>query len=151
MRKHIARPLVGLVIAASPVHAASITLGCSGTKIEQTYDGGKETYHWEDTVSDLSIVVDLDQKAVSGLWEDWDDSKKATVYTPLPIIATDANSVRFEAEKKIAWNENRTSILGTIDRITGALWAHEQEISERYHTSHETSYVLRCRPMKPLF
>jgi hypothetical protein len=95
-------------------------------------------------------VVNLDQKTVSGLWEASDDAKSAVVYTPLPITATDANSVRFEARKEEPGEQ--ASITGTVDRITGMLWAREQKIYP-FGGGHreERIYDLRCKPMKPLF
>jgi hypothetical protein len=132
---------------ASPVHTAPITLGCSGTATAKSYweDGDR---NWEWPLSDLSIVVDLDKKVVSGLWEHWDNG--TPVYTALPIVAADANSVRFEASKE-DFERKRISIMGTVDRITGVIGASEQELSLVYKEATYTDYHLQCTAMKPLF
>jgi hypothetical protein len=148
MRKFIAGTLIVLTFVASPAHAASITLGCSGTTASEDWSAAPTgTKPREYTISRF-IVVNLDQKTVSGLagtpWADWDDSKNDAVYPSFPIIATDENYVVFEARKERPYVQ--VSIRGHIHRITGILTANE--IINEVKT---TSYNLRCSPTKRLF
>lgn len=133
-----------LLCAPAPAMAASLTLGCSGTltsshvpKVGVAADPEKER------IEDYSVVVDFDQKAVTGFWSDLNG-----VNNLIPIIASDANKITFRATKKIAGSEK--SIDGTVDRITAATQATDTTL---YSSGSMTVMIwdLRCKPTRPVF
>jgi hypothetical protein len=136
--------LAGLLLTlASPAQAASLTLGCSGAvttreipKDSVAADPQKES------VVDMSVVVDLDQRIVSGFW-----AELSGLHNPLPITVIDANSVTFKGQQKVGQTD--AYIEGTVDRITGKVDAKETWIWRSGSTW--IIWDLRCRPTKPLF
>jgi hypothetical protein len=95
--------------------------------------------------SDLSVVVNLDQKTVSGFWYSGHD---VPGHDALPIIAADANSVSFRGRKGNPGVQ--ISIEGIIDRITGKIEATETWLSKVGNLT-TMEYDLRCKPTRPLF
>src|SRR5262245_55601269 len=69
--------IVAGLLLASPVQAGSLTLGCSGTLMtthvpREGVAGDPE----KENIVDFSVVIDFDQRTVSGFW----------AWGPLPII-----------------------------------------------------------------
>jgi hypothetical protein len=141
---------LAFVITASPAEAASLTLGCAGTLTTTNVPkGGVAPEPEKENVSDFSIVVDLDRRAIFGFW--FDTPKRTltdAVHTALPITQADPNGVYFEAHR----NENAIDegIFGSVDRITGAVSAMENKLflSGNLQT---TAWDLHCKPTRPLF
>jgi hypothetical protein len=145
MRKFPVVLLLALPFLASPAHAVSLTLGCSGTvtTTEVPKDGVAGDPEKEN-VTDMSVVVDFDQRTVSGFWAEMDG-----LHERLPITTIDSNGVAFMASKKSAGGLEK-SITGTVDRITGKVEAWETILwTNRSMTNN--NWDLRCKPTKPLF
>lgn len=137
----------GLLLALLFVHqaqAVSLTLGCSGvytaTEVPKAGVAGDPE---KDDVVDMSVVVDFDQRAVSGFWAEMNG-----VHNLIPITAVDANSVTFKGTKKFVGSD--ASIDGTVDRITGKVDANETWLWSN-GGMRLAVWDLRCRPTKPLF
>lgn len=152
MRELLAALAIGaLSFVALPAQAASLTLGCSGTvvtgkipKVGVAPDEGK------DNVSDYSVVVDLDRRAVFGFWFEigQEGLGGGGVHTALPITQTDANTVTFEARRKQGALDRY--ITGSVDRITGAVSAYDSFSFPDGSTTVQ-SWDLHCKPTRPLF
>ena len=116
-----------LAWALLPAKAAVLTLSCDGIATDVKT---KE----KDQVTKLGVIVDLDNRVVTGL------------AITLDIINIDANLVSFG--RSVAWR----SISGTIDRITGALQALDNWIDSKTNRIIMSSDLdLICKPTKPLF
>jgi hypothetical protein len=101
----------------------------------------------KESVVDMSVVVNLDERTVSGLWSDRDVSGNY-LHNALPIRAFDANSVCFSGRK--GKKTHQSSIEGTVDRITGKIDATESWLWS--NGSLDTlDWDLRCKPTRPLF
>jgi hypothetical protein len=143
MRPHIVSVLFALLIATSSAEADSLSLVCSGTikRIAVGKEGAVEDSE-KDSVEDFSILLDFDQRTVSGFW-----AELTGLPNPIPIIGADANSVVFKGSKKVLATD--ANIFGTVDRITGRVEATETWL---YSNSHKVvGWDLRCKPGKPLF
>jgi hypothetical protein len=133
--------IVSGLLLASPVQAASLTLGCSGTlttmhvsQVGVASDTGKEN------IVDFSVVIDFDQRTVSGFGGGG----------PLPITAVDVNSVTFAGSQKGAAVDQH--IGGSVDRITGKIDATERQYFATLDDAREIlEWDLRCRPTRRLF
>jgi hypothetical protein len=116
--------LVGLLLAlplvASPAQAASLTLGCSGTATTTHLPkNGMASDPEKDSVVDMSVVVNFDERTVSGFLLD-EDASGRYFQKPLPIETVDANGVSFRGNSSNK-NSPRSSVFGTVDRITGKI------------------------------
>ena len=139
----IAISTLGLLLAASPCSAASLTLGCSGMfTTSHLPKNGMQSEPVKENIVDFSVVVDLDKMVVTGFWS-FDDGTA----NGLPIVAVSPNNVTFKSRVK---RVSEKSIEGTVDRITGKVDVEETQL---YSTGNLTmlSWDLRCRPTKPLF
>ena len=140
--------LLGLVITmafATDASAASLTLGCSGTLTTSNIpkDPAVPTPDAEkDSVSDFSVVVDFDKRAVTGFWADLNG-----IHPPALITAVDANSITFSAERTIFTSK---SIQGSVDRITGYVTAMDTTLWPNGGVQIQ-NWDLHCRPTRPLF
>jgi hypothetical protein len=128
-----------LMLTASRVEAASHTLVCAGTIIINTIPKeGVAPAPYKEIVPDFSIVVDLEKRAVFGF---------GSVEDALPITAADANTVSFQAHRKVAGLEE--SIEGQIDRSIGAINATDFTNFPNGSTERE-EWDLHCKPAEPL-
>ncbi len=144
MRKYLSALLLALPLVASPAQAASLTLGCSGTVTgTEVPKAGVAGDPAKDNVVDMSVIVDFDQRAVSGFWAEMNG-----VHNLIPITAVDANAVTFKGVKKFLGSD--ASIDGTVDRITGKVDANETWLWSN-GGMRLVVWDLRCRPTKPLF
>jgi hypothetical protein len=140
--------LLTVLFVASPAQAAVLTLGCFGAStLVWTPKGGDALEPQKEDLADFSVVVDFEQRTVSGFWVDFDKSRNV-VQRALPITAVDANTVNFQnSEKNKAGNR---SVAGTVDRITGKVDASD----ETHYANGDHGYTtwdLRCKPTKRLF
>ena len=135
-----------LLAAPPPAYATAFTLGCSGL-IKRTEDpkGSVAGDEKKENVEDMSLIIDLDRRTVSGFWSQGNIGGPQTL---VPIISTDSNGVTFEARRGEEGAVLQT-IRGTVDRITGKVDALETSISKN-NTLYK-SYDLRCKRTKPLF
>jgi hypothetical protein len=130
--------LLTFLLVASPAQAASLTLGCSGTETITQIRGYEVASDPEkETILDQSVVVDVDQRTISGLWQDLD-----RVHIALPITAVDDNGVIFRDSPTL--NGVSTYIAGTLDRITGKLDATEAWYKDG--VTHLLKWDMRCKP-----
>ena len=144
MRRVLAGLLLAVSFDASSAQANSLTLKCSGTLM--TTDVSKEndvSGPKNENIVDLSVVVDLDQRSVSGLLRQTDG-----VHSPIPIVAIDTNSVKFHGSINEPLLDK--SIVGTVDGITGKIDAFETQ-RWRGGTLRNMTWDLRCKITKPLF
>ena len=149
MREFLLVLLITLPFISSAAQARSLTLGCSGTATTTDIPkGGVESDPKKENIVDMSIVVNLDERTVSGLWFDKDASGQY-VNKPLPIVAVDANSVTFRGERRDV-GVSTGGIEGTVDRITGHVDARQITL---YRNGSMSILVwdLRCKPTTPLF
>jgi hypothetical protein len=138
--------LVVTVIFVGHSSAASLTLGCSGTLTtsQMSKDPAVPTPDPEkESVSDFSVVVDFDKHAVTGFWAETNG-----IHTLVPIIAADANSVTFSAQRTIF--NSKESIQGSVDRITGYVTAMDSTLWPTGGVQIQ-NWDLHCRPTRPLF
>ena len=138
MREFLLVLLITLPFISSVAQARSLTLGCSGTATNTDIPkGGVESDPEKENIVDMSIVVNLDERTVSGLW--FDKANK-----PLPIVAVDANSVTFRGERRDV-GVSTGGIEGTVDRITGHVDARQITL---YRNGSMSILVwdLRCKP-----
>jgi hypothetical protein len=127
---------------ATPAQAASLTLGCFGHREVQGNSDGSPLKEMKEDVFDMSIVVDFDQRVVSGFWVELNGR-----HNPIPLTGFDANSVQFEGTKEDFGA--KSSIQGTVDRITGKVDA--LEFYDRKRDYMRIIWDLRCKPMRRLF
>lgn len=135
-----------LLAAPAPTYAAAFTLGCSGlVKRTEVPKGSAAGDEQKVNVEDMSLIVDLDRRTVSGFWSQGNIGGHQTL---LSIISVDSNGVTFEASR----GEESTvlqTIRGTVDRITGKVDALETSISK--NNTLYVNYDLRCKRTRPLF
>lgn len=144
MRKSLGGVLVVLLSVSTPAHTASLTLGCSGTVTgTEVPKAGVAGDPQKENVVDMSIVVDFDQRAVTGFWAEMNG-----IHNLIPITAVDVNSITFKGTKKFLNSD--ASIDGTLDRITGKVDANETWLWSNGGL-HIAVWDLRCHPTKPLF
>ena len=142
----ISLALTMLFVAPSLAYAASFTLGCSGSvKRSEVPKVGVSGDEKTETIEDMSLIIDLDHRIVSGFWS---EGNFGGPQIPLSIISTDPNGVTFEATRG-AENTVQQTIRGTVDRVTGKVDALEISISKN-NTLH-VNYDLRCKRTRPLF
>ena len=123
--------LLSALIVSSDAQAASLTLGCTGT-----------------VISDYSVVVDLDRRAVFGFWFETPTTGMTAAQTASPITQADAIGIYFVAgRKQSAIGE---SIYGSVDPITGAVSAMENKLYPSGNLQ-TTEWDLHCKPARPLF
>ena len=137
---------VALSAVTRVAQAAPLTLGCSGTlTTTQVPKEGVANDPEKENVVDLSVVIDFEQRTVSGFLREM-----SGINTPLPITAVDANSVTFKGSNKESKSKIQSFIDGTVDRITGKI---DAEARVHWGTGSFTimSYDLRCKPTTPLF
>jgi hypothetical protein len=145
MRKFLTGLLLALSVVVRPAQAASLTLGCSGTLTTTQVPKDKVASDPEkENVVDMSVVVNFDERTVSGFWTEMNG-----LHNALPITAIDANGVTFKGSKG-SQNNIQFSIEGTIDRITGKIDATETWLW-RTGSLSLMNYDLRCKHTKPLF
>jgi hypothetical protein len=136
---------LAFVIAASPVQAASLTLGCVGNVTTTIIpEDGVAPEPRRDLVSEYSLVVDLDRRVVSGFWFE----TTGIGLLALPIIKADANDVYFYADKEDRLVEKH--IIGRVDRITGAVYADDFITFSNGDMQHR-HWDLHCKPTPSLF
>lgn len=136
--------LAAMVLWANIAHAASLTLGCSGTVATTAVPkNGVAGDPQKENLTEMSVVIDFDKRTVAGLWAEMNG-----FHTQLPITAVDANSVTFKGRRKYSVSDS--SIEGTVDRITGHVDATETVLWSNGGLSMMT-YDLSCKPTKPLF
>jgi hypothetical protein len=139
---------LALVIAASPVQAVPVTLGCVGTVTTSIVPkDGVAPEPENDFVSEYSLVVDLDQRAIFGFW--FEDSKASLftgAHSPLEITNADANRVYFESRKNDGITDKH--IVGGVDRITGAVNADDFTIFSNGDMQRR-KWDFDCNPMNP--
>src|SRR6185312_12503681 len=113
---------LAFAISAGPAAAAGqLALNCAGTvSTTEVPKGGVSSDQKVETVTDWSFIVDLERRAVLGFWRD-----QNLMIEPLPIVAADANSVTFKADKKIP----SKSIWGSVDRITAKVDVEETALA----------------------
>jgi hypothetical protein len=143
MRPYIVSVVLALLLATSSAEGISLSLDCSGTvkRIAVGQQGAVDDSEKEN-VEDFSLLLDFDQRTVSGFW-----AELTGLRNPIPIIGADANSVVFKGSKKVLTTD--ASIFGTVDRITGRVEATETWL---YSNGHKIiGWDLRCKPAKPLF
>src|SRR5438874_931402 len=96
MQKWLPGMVAVLAFITSPGHAASLALGCSGTlTTTELPKAGLASDPQKETIVDLSVVIDLDRRAVSGFWTEMNG-----VHNVIPITAVDANSITFKGTRK---------------------------------------------------
>jgi hypothetical protein len=102
----------------------------------------------KEAVVDKSVVVNLDERTVSGFLSD----QLNTVYDvniPIPIETIDANSVQFNGSR-LYEDKSFRIIGGKLDRITGKIEATDS-LRFRDSTTNINTWDLRCKPTRPLF
>jgi hypothetical protein len=136
---------LAFVIAASPAQTASLTLGCVGNVTTSIMpNDGVTPVPKKESVSEYSVVVDLDRRVVFGFWFD----NSGLSLSPLPIIKADANDVYFEASKDDRVVEKH--ITGQVDGATGAAYADDFIIFLNGDMQHRY-WNLDCKPTHSLF
>jgi hypothetical protein len=137
-------------IAISSVQAATLTLACSGTITSYHVNNNAPIPNnpEKETTVDKSVVVNLDERTVSGFLSDRLNTGY-NVNIPIPIKAIDTNSVQFN-EAKLYEDRSFRTIGGTIDRITGQIEATDS-LRFRDGTTDFKLWHLRCKPTRPLF
>lgn len=150
MRELLAALAMGALLFVAPAQAASLTLGCSGTLTTmQVPKDGVAPEPEKENVSDYSVVVDLDRRAVFAFWFENSESLLNNVHSALPITKVDANGVYFEAKKKDPFGFDKY-IVGGVDRITGAVYADDFSTFSNGSSMHQ-NWDLHCKPTRPLF
>jgi hypothetical protein len=145
----LAAALASAIIASPGAQAASLTLGCTGTVTTTNIPkDGVAPEPEKENVSDFSIVVDLDRRAVFGFWFEMPTADLTAVHTALPIKQADSNGIYFGAHRKE--NAINEGISGSVDRITGAVSAMENRLYPGGN-SQMTEWDLHCKPTRPLF
>jgi hypothetical protein len=146
----LAAALASAMIVSSAAQAASLTLGCTGTvSTTNVPKGGVAPDPEKENISEFSIVVDLDRRAIFGFW--FDTPKRTitdAVHTALPITQADPNGVYFEAHRKE--NAIDEGIHGSVDRITGAVSAMDIKLYPSGNMQ-TLDWDLHCKPTRPLF
>jgi hypothetical protein len=135
--------LVAATILSPAAQATSLTLGCTGT-LTRTYvpKNGVAREPRKEPVSDYSIVVDLDRRAVFAFWFESTGHLIASVPAALPIKEANADGISFEADRKVGRTEGH--ITGGVDRTTGAVNADDFTTFSGGASQHQ-NWDLHCR------
>jgi len=136
MRRFLALLLLAFPFAPS-AQAAPLTLGCSGTLTSTTIVKDGVAVDPIQDIVDISVIVYLDKRAVSGFWFDLNG------HDLIPITAVDSNAVIFNRSWKHGSLEQR--IWGTADQITGKIDAREALLWRSGNFTH-MDWDLRCTP-----
>jgi hypothetical protein len=141
--------LVSVLIVSSDAQAASLTLWCTGTLTTSNVPKeGVVPDRDKDSVSDYSVVVDLDRLAVFGFWFETPTTGMTAAQTALPITQANATGIYFVARRK--QSAISESIYGSVDPITGAVSAMENKLYPSGNLQ-TTEWDLHCKPTRPLF
>jgi hypothetical protein len=141
--------LLAVGILSPPAHAASMTLGCAGT-VTRTYvpKNGVAKEPRQESISDYSIVVDLDKHAIYAFWFESTGHLIASVPAALPIKEANADGISFEADSKVGRTERH--ITGGIDSTTGVVNADDFTTFSG-GASQRQNWDLHCKPKRPAF
>lgn len=141
--------LVAATILSPAARAAALTLGCTGT-LTRTYvpKNGAAREPRKEPVSNYSIVVDLDKRAIFAFWFESTGHLIASVPAALPIKEANASGISFEADRKVGRTEGH--ITGDVDRNTGSVSAEDFTTFSGGASQHQ-NWDLHCKPTRPLF
>ena len=105
MRELLAALAMGALLFVAPAQAASLTLGCSGTLTTmQVPKDGVAPEPEKENVSDYSVVVDLDRRAVFAFWfENRNERLLNNVHSALPITKVDVTAFISRLRKSPLW------------------------------------------------
>jgi hypothetical protein len=131
------------MVAALPttVRAAdeTLTLACQGT----TTVGNKDLEDKKPEPVSMGIIVNFKAGTIQGF-----------VYPNLvdhPVKMTGVNDVTVTFGGSHETASSRVHIMGSIDRITGDVWAFSGEANAQWQPISSTFYTLKCRPAQRMF
>jgi hypothetical protein len=131
MKTTAAALLVITSMTAQAAEPATLTLACKGTVIDATQDDAKP-----EPLS-MGIIINFAPGVVHGFG------------FPVKITAVNEVTVSFGSR---ADNDSNWSITGSIDRVTGDVWAMRIVTNEKTgKTVTATNYSLKCRPAQRMF
>jgi hypothetical protein len=135
--------LAAATILSPAAQATSLTLGCTGT-LTRTFvpKNGVAREPRKEPVSDYSILVDLDRRAVFAFWFESTGHLIASVPAALPIKEANAGGISFEADRRVGRTEGH--ITGGFDRNTGAVNADDFTTFSGGASQHQ-NWDLHCR------
>jgi hypothetical protein len=139
--------LAAATILSPAAQAASMTFVCAGT-LTRTYvlKNGVAREPRKEPVSDYSVRVDLDKRAVFAFWFESTGHLIPSVPAALPIKEANADGISFAADNKIGRTERH--ITGGIERTTGAVNAEDFTTFSGGASQHQ-NWDLHCKPSRP--
>jgi hypothetical protein len=139
--------LAAVTILSPAAQAASMTFVCAGT-LTRTYvaKNGVTREPRKESVSDYSVRVDLDKRAVFAFWFESTGHLIPSVPAALPIKEANADGISFEADSKLGRTERH--IAGGIERTTGAVNADDFTTFSGGASQHQ-NWDLHCKPSRP--
>jgi len=129
--------LAVMLVGLPPAQAAdtTLTLACRGTTTDTIVDKPEPV--------SMGIIVNFTKRTVQGFGD-----PELGEY-PVKITAWNDVTVSFSGgeDRKGA----QTSILGSIDRVTGAVEATSMLINAKGEVTYSLKYSLKCRPAQRMF
>jgi hypothetical protein len=134
-----------MVVALSTAQAAepqTLTLACQGTTTSGLEDAKPEPVS-------MGIIVNFTNRTVQGF--DHVGLFGELIDYPVKITAWNDVTVVFKGSADFA-KSSTDSITGTIDRVTGDVWANSiMTDAKTGKIITSTSYALKCRPTQRMF
>ena len=134
--------LAVMLVGLSTAQAAdtTLTLACQGTTTATT--AGTEDK--PEPIS-MGIIVNFTKKTVHGFGDPFLGEQ------PINITGITETAVYFGTSNKLFQTSER-SVIGTIDRVTGDLWADFTSTDAKTGKAITSqSYALKCRPTQRMF
>ena len=128
-----------VLVGLSSAHAAdtTLTLACQGTTLGGTEDAKPEP-------TSMGIIANFTKRTVQGF------GHPGLIDYPVQITAWNEVTVAFGGSQ--VFGNQKLSITGTIDRVTGDVEATELSTdTETKKTVSSLQYTLKCRPTQRMF
>jgi hypothetical protein len=136
---HDGRKVLAVITAAlasgfattAQAQPATLTLACKGTATEHDMSGDQDPQ----PIS-MGIIVNLTDRTVQGFPDPFD-------LRPLEVGYVNDVEVRFGGKEETLV---RHRIIGSINRVTGDVWASWSFVDEKGNLELHMTYALQCKP-----
>jgi hypothetical protein len=129
--------VAGLSTTAQALETGTLTLACQGTVVSGIPDAKPEPFS-------MSLIISFNAGTVQGF------GTPGLLDPPVKITGINEVTVAFGGSTRFIGSD--WSIVGTIDRVTGAVEANQMlSDAKTGHTISSTAYSLKCRPAQRMF
>jgi hypothetical protein len=120
--------------ANAQAQQATLTLACNGT-----FSGQEEK---PEPIS-MGIIVNFTARTVQGF--------NSPGYGSYPVMINGENDVTISFYGSRQSGDVEDSVSGSIDRVTGDVWAENRTFNVKSGNGFTTTYTLKCKPAQRLF